>query len=97
LPIDCALIARWMALGRYVRPQETGNKLESRWMALSDETGHSGTLLLTRPDAPLSMGCHHFTTDDLDSLPDSRRPRTRHAADLVERDLTCVSVDGAQV
>ena len=96
MSIDCALIAHPLALGRYVRPQETGNKLESRWMALSDETGLSGTLLLPR-DGPLSMSCHHFISDDLDSLPDSRRPRTRHAADLVERDLTCVSVDGAQV
>jgi len=79
---------------RYVRPQETGNKLDSRWMALSDQENASGTLVVAC-EAPLSMSCHHFTADDLDSYPDSRRPRVRHAAELVERDLTNVSVDGA--
>lgn len=80
---------------RYVRPQETGNKFESRWMALSDEANACGLLLVAHGE-PLSMACHHFTADDFDCYPDSRKPRVRHAAELVEKDLTCVSVDGAQ-
>ena len=42
---------------RYVRPQENGNKYETRWLALSDAAeGGSGTLVVSQA-APLSMSC----------------------------------------
>jgi len=41
------------------------------------------------------MGCHHYDVDDLDCLPDSKLARHRHAADLVEREHTTLTVDGA--
>ena len=79
---------------KYCRPQENGNKLETRWMALSDEEGGSG-LLVVALGAPLSMQCHHYLPEDFDVLPDSATPRVRHGAQLAERDLTLLCVDGA--
>ena len=79
----------------YVRPQETGGKHQSRWMALSDEAGGKGILVATRSGLPLHMACHHYDADDLDTLPESRVSRVRHAAGLIERDVTALSIDGA--
>jgi len=79
---------------RYCRPQETGNKMETRWMALSDDSGSSGTLVLAL-GTPLSMQCHHHPLDDFDTLPESRTNRVRHGADLEAKDLTTLCVDGA--
>ena len=42
------------------------------------------------------MGCHHYKSEDFDALPDSKLPCVAHAAELVERDATYLSVDGAQ-
>ena len=41
------------------------------------------------------MACHHYDADDLDTLPESRVSRVRHAAGLIERDVTALSIDGA--
>lgn len=79
---------------RYCRPQETGNKMETRWMALSDDAGESGTLVLSL-SAPLSMQCHHHALADLDTLPETRTNRVRHGAELEQQDLTTLCVDGA--
>ena len=51
---------------RYVRPQENGNKLETRWMALS---GAGGGVVIAALSEPLSMACHHYDDEDFDALP----------------------------
>ena len=80
---------------RYCRPQENGNKLDTRWMALASEDGARGTLVVAR-GAPLSMSCHHFSpADDFGTRPGTKTPVVRHGGALVERDLTTVCVDGA--
>lgn len=81
---------------RYVRPQESGNKLETRWMVLADTAGTSGTLIVAPPAAPLSMSCHHFSLADLDTDAGSNAQRVRHGAELREQPFTAVCVDGAQ-
>ena len=65
-------------------------------MGVCDNEGGLGTLLVAQRDAPLSMACHHFSAEDVDAHPESTRPRTRHASELVERQVTYVTVDGAQ-
>ena len=47
-------------------------------------------------DAPLSIAAHHHALQDVDTLPGGAVPRARHAADLAARDLTSLTVDGAQ-
>ncbi len=51
---------------RYVRPQENGNKLETRWMALD---GSGGGVVIAALGEPLSMACHHYDEEDFDTLP----------------------------
>jgi len=79
---------------RYCRPQENGNKLDTRWMALSNDAGSAG-LLVVALGSPLSMQCHHFDLDDFDVQPDSKIPRVRHGALLEEKPLTTLCIDGA--
>ena len=77
---------------RYCRPQENGNKLDTRWMASPPMTAR-GTLVVS--GAPLSMSCHHFSpADDFGTRPGTKTPVVRHGGALVERDLTTVCVDG---
>ncbi|KAL1527440.1 hypothetical protein AB1Y20_016106 [Prymnesium parvum] len=80
---------------RYVRPQENGNKFETRWMSLANEAMTHGTLVVSA-SAPLSMQCHHFDLEQFDCYPATRTPRVRHGATLTEKDLTTVCIDGAQ-
>ncbi|MGD8867305.1 MAG: glycoside hydrolase family 2 TIM barrel-domain containing protein [Gemmatimonadales bacterium] len=75
----------------YVRPQETGNKTDVRWMALSDSAG-TGLLVIGMP--LLSVSALHFTLDDLDP---GERKAQRHAGDLVERDLVNLNIDYKQM
>jgi beta-galactosidase len=74
----------------YMRPQETGNKTDVRWMHLF---GASGAGLLVRGDAPLSMNVLGFRYDEL-----SRRAAgTRHSSDIVVDGPVSLLVDAAQV
>jgi beta-galactosidase len=75
----------------YVRPQETGNKVDVRWLALSDAEG-TGLLVVGMP--LLSMSALHLTADDLD--PGEVKLRT-HAGELVERDLVSLNIDYGQM
>jgi beta-galactosidase len=75
----------------YVRPQETGNKTDVRWMALSNDRG-TGLLIVGMP--LLSVSALHFTTEDLDP---GLRKAQRHDGDLVERDLVNLNIDYKQM
>jgi beta-galactosidase len=74
----------------YVRPQETSNKTDVRWMALRDAKGFG---LLFAGDIPLSASALHFYASDLD--PGEEKQQT-HAAELRERNLTQVRIDYRQ-
>ncbi len=66
----------------YVRPQETGNKEEVRWAALTDRFGAG---LLVVAGEPLSMTVLHFTADDLD--------RAGHIHELTPREEIYLCLD----
>jgi len=94
----------------YLRPQESGNKVGVRWMALQTDGDGSGVLFSApRGGAPLSASAHHLMTADLD-LPSAedaalvsthhltrQREVQLHAAELVPRELTEVHLDSAQM
>lgn len=80
---------------RYCRPQENGNKMGTRWMALSDAAGSAGLLVVSRRGAPLPMQCHHFALDDFDVRPGSAVPEVRHGGSLQEAPWTTLCIDGA--
>jgi beta-galactosidase len=75
----------------YVRPQETGNKTDVRWVALSNGQG-TGLLIIGMP--LLSVSALHFTIDDLDP---GEQKAQRHAGDLEERDLVSLNIDYKQM
>ncbi len=77
----------------YVRPQETGNKTDVRWMALTDK---SGVGLLATGVAPLqdgvgllSVSAWPFTMDDLEAA--------THTHELPRRDTITVNLDYKQM
>ena len=73
----------------YMRPQETGNKVDVRWMELS-RPGAPG--LRVDGEAPLSMNALAFPYDDLSR----RAPGTRRSSDIVPHDEVSLMIDAAQ-
>ena len=75
----------------YVRPQETGNRTDIRWMTLTDQTG-AGIKVTGAPT--FSGTALPFTHDDLDPGPVKTNT---HSSDLVERDFITLHVDWRQM
>ena len=73
----------------YMRPQETGNKVDVRWMEVSQ--AGSGGLRVTG-DTPLSMNALAFPYDDLSR----RAPGTRRSSDIVPHGHDTLLIDSAQ-
>ena len=69
----------------YIRPQENGNKIETRWAALSAGDG-VGLLVVGMP--LLNVSAHHFTSQDL--------TQARHTHELKRRDDITLHLDYAQ-
>jgi beta-galactosidase len=72
----------------YIRPQDTGNKTDVRWMELSG----GGSNLRIEGHRPLGMTALAFPYDDLFRRP----PGTWKSTDVVPRGMVTVLVDGAQ-
>ncbi|PSJ38502.1 glycoside hydrolase family 2 TIM barrel-domain containing protein [Allosphingosinicella deserti] len=73
----------------YMRPQETGNKVDVRWMEVSE--ADAGGLRIVG-DAPLSMNALAFPYDDLSRRP----PGTRRSSDIVPREEVSLMIDAVQ-
>ncbi len=73
----------------YMRPQETGNKVDVRWMELS-QAGAGG--LRVTGDMPLSMNALAFPYEDLSR----RAPGTRRSSDIVPHDHDTLLIDAVQ-
>ena len=71
----------------YIRPQETGNKTDVRWLALLDEEG-SGVKITGLQ--PLSFSALHFSPEDLD--PGLTR-KMQHQVDVVPQKNIFLHVD----
>ena len=70
----------------YVKPQETGNKEDTRWLNLTDAAGHG--LKLTSLGDTISFSALHFTAGDLASV--------RHNYELKPRPEIILSLDVKQ-
>ena len=70
----------------YVRPQETGNKSDVRWMALTDKSG-LGLLAIGIP--LIDAGAWPFGMEDLE--------KATHTHELPERDFITVNLDYKQM
>jgi beta-galactosidase len=69
----------------YTEPGESGNKVDVRWLALTNRKG-LGLLAVGRPR--LSMNALHYTADDLQNA--------KHAFELTHRDFTVLNLDLVQ-
>lgn len=84
----------------YVRPQENGNKIDVRWMTISNKEGF-GFEFIGMP--LISASAHHQTMEDFES-PDRTDGRgkaglkmiRRHINDVKPRDLTSINIDYKQ-
>ncbi|MXW16543.1 MAG: DUF4981 domain-containing protein, partial [Gemmatimonadetes bacterium] len=74
----------------YVRPQETGTRTDTRWVALTD---HFGTGLIVTGLPTVSFSALPHTIEDLDA---GERKAGRHWADLVPREDITLTVDYRQ-
>ncbi len=75
----------------YIRPQENGNRTDTRWVSFRDSTG-VGLLAVGAPT--LDWSALPFLTDDLDEGP---RKTGRHTYDLRPRDLIAIHLDYRQM
>ncbi|MBF4516086.1 DUF4981 domain-containing protein [Flavobacterium sp. ANB] len=74
----------------YIRPQETGNKTDVRWLELSNDK----LKITVTSDDLLAVTALNYLTEDLD---DGLQKDQRHAAELKERDLTSLKIDYKQM
>lgn len=74
----------------YVRPQETGTRTDTRWVALTDGSG-SGILVTGLPT--VSFSALPYTIEDLDA---GERKAGRHWTDLVPREEVTLTIDHRQ-
>src|SRR5262249_25435918 len=71
----------------YVKPQETGNKEDVRWLTLTDPRTGAG-LLVTAQNQSMAMSALHFTAADLAAV--------RHNYELKPRPEVVLSLDAKQ-
>jgi beta-galactosidase len=76
----------------YMRPQDTGNKVDVRWMELSGGTGQNGGGLRVTGEGPLMMNALAFPYSDLYR----RAPGTWKSSDIVPREQVSLLIDAAQ-
>lgn len=75
----------------YIRPQETGNRTDVRWVAL---VGGHGIGLLAQADPIMEFSALFFSDDDLD---EGDAPTYGRVWDLVERDHVVLDLDLMQM
>jgi beta-galactosidase len=75
----------------YIRPQENGNRTETRWVAFSDSTGVG---LAAHGMPTLDWSALQFLQEDLD---EGTTKRGRHTYDLRPRDLVAIHLDHKQM
>lgn len=74
----------------YARPQENGNRTDTRWLKLTDTKGRG---LEFQGQPLLSFSAHHNYISDFDSG-DEKKPK--HTTDIKPRDLISLNIDYKQ-
>jgi len=87
---------------KYVRPQENGNKHDTRWMALKrsggKDAGCAGLLLAAKNSSPqLGMQCHRIAIKDFDGGENKAAQKPLHGGELEEQLETDICIDVVQM
>ncbi len=84
----------------YIRPQENGNRTETRWLSITNKEG-IGLLAVGMP--VLNFSAHHNLMEDFESpkktstFNENAREANRHTCDVQPRELTALSLDYKQM
>ncbi len=93
----------WEQMHQYIRPQETGNKTNVRWLSLENK---NGTGMVAFDDEPLSSSAWQLAPEDLDFVPDPRGAASssglvvipsKHGAELVPTHFITWNIDYRQM
>lgn len=85
---------------KYVRPQENGNKFQTRWMALKRKEADPCNMLFIaakEPSPVLEMQCHRYALSDFDGGEDKPTQRFLHSGELEQRPTTALCIDAIQM
>ena len=78
----------------YVRPQDNGNRTDTRWFTVTDERGHG--LRIAAADKPLSFSTWPYTVEDLRQADhDYELPRRQFNTIFVDHKLHGVGGDNS--
>lgn len=69
---------------RYMRPQESSNRTDMRYMTITDKKG-SGLKFTAYYNDPLNFSAYHYTTDGLE--------KATHINDIPYEDITTLNID----
>ena len=85
----------------YIRPQENGNKSDTRWVSLTDESGKG---IIVKGIPTINVSAHHNIMEDFESLErsdgrhrDGDIVKNRHTTDVIPRDLVSLNIDYKQM
>ena len=85
----------------YIRPQENGNKSDTRWVSFTDKDG-IGIVIKGIPT--IDVSAHHNILEDFESLErtdgrhrDGDTVKNRHTIDVKPRNLVSVNIDYKQM
>jgi beta-galactosidase len=82
----------WEQFHAYVRPQETANKCDVRWLTLTDSGGKG---IRIRGRQPLSTSAWNFPMEDIDYVPfDVER---RHGGSIEKKEMVWLNIDHRQM
>jgi beta-galactosidase len=76
----------------YIRPQESGNKTDVRWVSLTNAMGKG--IMIQEDEHHLNANALPYHIDDLDPAPDKAQ---YHSGELVERDEIYLHIDMNQM
>lgn len=72
---------------RYMRPQESSNRTDMRYMTITDKKGN-GLKITARYNDPLNFSAYHYTTDGLE--------KATHINNIPYEDITTLNIDHMQ-
>lgn len=82
----------WDEFHPYIRPQETGNKCDVRWVVLQNSLGKG---IRISGEKPLSVSAWNFPQEDIDYIPFNQE--RKHGGSIVKKEMIWINIDDAQM
>lgn len=82
----------WDEFHPYVRPQETGNKCDVRWIILQNSSGKG---IKITGEKPLSVSTWNFPQHEIDYVPFNQE--RKHGGSILKQDMVWINIDDSQM